>query len=246
MLDFCPVRTLMASAIAKKRRPAAKVSSKKASKMTTFFGRWPGDTQGAPKRIGARGLPHGTVLGTCHGVDGYNCNYRNMVDDDSDGSHYLNGLYTGAKWQCVEYARRYWIINRRLYLPSIPHAAHIWTRVTHVGSLDNPHRRVALQKLPNFGTEKPIVGDLLVYKSTPGQYVGHVAVVVDVLEKTEGLWVVHVAEQNQYNDRLWKGEHYSDELTLNISTRGNQTTYGITHKDTDLVLDGWIRPVQGQ
>ncbi|ETW08748.1 hypothetical protein H310_01267 [Aphanomyces invadans] len=232
----------MASDAFKKRRPPAKVTCKKSSAMTTLFGRWPGDTQGTPNRIHGRGLPHGTVLGSCHGVDGYNCNYRNIPDDVDEGSHYLDGLYTGAKWQCVEYARRYWIINRGLYLPSIPHAAHIWTRVTHVSTLDNPHRRVALQKLPNFGTHMPVVGDLLVYKSTPGQYVGHVAVVVDVLEKKPDRWVVHVAEQNQYNDRMWKGGHYSDELTLDISTRDNSTIYSISHKDADLVLHGWIRP----
>ncbi|KAF0692951.1 hypothetical protein As57867_015941, partial [Aphanomyces stellatus] len=194
--------------------------------------------------ISKRGMVHGAVLGTCHGVDGYNCNYRNIDDDDEDddGSHYLDGLYTGAKWQCVEYARRYWITNRGIYLPSIPHAAHIWTRVTHATRLDD-ESPVHLQKLPNHGSEKPAVGDLLVYKSTPGQYVGHVAVVVDVLEKTPGRWVVHVAEQNQYNNRLWKGGHYSDELKLKVdSLDDGSVSYSIKHTDRDLVLDGWVRP----
>jgi hypothetical protein len=61
------------------------------------------------------GLPHGCVLGmTACGVAGYNCNYKNNPEEEEmarayDYSNFLeNGVYTGMKWQCVEFARRYW------------------------------------------------------------------------------------------------------------------------------------------
>ncbi|CAK4083137.1 unnamed protein product [Aphanomyces euteiches] len=230
---------MLAPEVAGKEMPPARKRSRQVKPISQQA-----STRRMPLFFGKPGLPHGTVLGSAHGVEGYNNNYRHIPadGDDNDGSHYLDGLYMGYKWQCVEYARRYWVKKRDIYLPSIPHAAHIWTRVTHVKKLDDSSI-VPLRKLPNHGTEKPDVGDLLVYKSTPGQYVGHVAVVVDVLEKQPGHWVVHVAEQNQYNNRMWKGDNYADELKLETKTREDgKTTYGITHRDRDLVLDGWVRP----
>ncbi|RHY20115.1 hypothetical protein DYB25_003031 [Aphanomyces astaci] len=211
--------------------------------MATSQRRWPGDNPDGAKTIPV-GMVHGAVLGSYKGVEGYNNNYKNnphAEHDDYDGSNFLNGVCTGMKWQCVEYARRYWIVNHGIVLPSLSWAAHIWDRVTHASRLGD-FAIVPLLKFPNFGTEKPVVGDLLVYKSTPSQWVGHVAVVADVVTKEGGTLALYVAEQNMHNDKLWAGGHYADELHLVTGTsRDGKTTYSITHPDPDLILDGWVR-----
>jgi hypothetical protein len=119
-------------------------------------------------------------------------------------------------------------------------AAHIWTKIPHV-SRHADYAIVPLTKHPNFGPEKPAEGDLLVYRSTPNQWVGHVAVVVGVLERN-GQWYVRVAEQNQRNNKMWPGD-YADELVLETknSDEKGAVVYGITHPDPDLELDGWVR-----
>jgi hypothetical protein len=64
---------------------------------------------------GLPGLPHGLVLGTTKcGIVAYNCNYHNNPQAETsarayDYSNFLdNGIFTGMKYQCVEFARRYW------------------------------------------------------------------------------------------------------------------------------------------
>ncbi|OQS06837.1 hypothetical protein THRCLA_01148 [Thraustotheca clavata] len=208
--------------------------------MTTHQRRWPGDNANGEK-LPLTGLKHGTVLGSALGVEGYNCNYKNNPDadlPDYDGSNFLGGLCTGMKWQCVEYARRFWVLKKGIVLPSLSWAAHIWTKIEHVSRCDD-YAIVPLQKLPNFGHEKPMVGDFLVYQSTPNQWVGHVAVVVDVLERN-GKWYIRVGEQNQENNVYWPGD-YADELELKTQVVDGKTTYGIVHRDPDLILDGWVR-----
>ncbi|KAH9096741.1 hypothetical protein LEN26_017369 [Aphanomyces euteiches] len=211
--------------------------------MSTHQRRWPGDNPNGEKTEPV-GMAHGTVLGSFHGVEGYNNNYKNnphATDENYDGSNFLDGVCTGMKWQCVEYARRYWIVNKGVVLPSLSWAAHIWDRITHV-SRRHDFAMVPLLKFPNGSTEKPLVGDLLVYQSTPNQWVGHVAVVADIIEKEDGQKALYVAEQNVHNNRLWIGGHYADELPLHIGTSDDgKLTYTITHPDPDLVLDGWVR-----
>lgn len=193
--------------------------------------RWPGDNTIQTEQ----GLPHGTVLGcTSNGVVGYNCNYKYIVEENYDGSHFVDGVYLGMKWQCVEFARRYWLSEYNVIIPPVGFAAHIWNMndVARRGDF----YRVPLVKYPNGGSEKPVAGDLFIYASTPNQRVGHVAVVVDVVD-VDGKTMVRVGEQNQENDLMWPGVTYADELEI-VVTDGSFT---ITHPDPDLELVGWIR-----
>lgn len=185
------------------------------------------------------GLPHGTLLGTTvDGVQGFNCNYDHNPEETSDDyerSSFSNGIYTGMKWQCVEFARRYWIQVFGVVLPPVSWAAHIFKIPT--ASRLKDYWIVPLKGLPNGGTEPPRKGDLLIYGSTPGQRVGHVAVIVDVLAD-----VVRVAEQNNDNDQMWKGSAWADEVPLIVGTNEQgERTYSVKHEDPDLETSGWVR-----
>ena len=68
--------------------------------------------------------PYGEVLGTAAGgVPAYsNCSARCVVPAPNT----LNGVYTGLKWQCVEYARRWLLVNRGEVYGDVDIAADIW------------------------------------------------------------------------------------------------------------------------
>jgi hypothetical protein len=187
-------------------------------------------------------LPHGTILGTAHsGVIGYNCNYQNIVDPPADEPPYDNLVYvrdlagrfcySGIKWQCVEYARRWWISQLDVYLHNVPRACDIWTR-TYVTRLSNK-ARVALQMHDNgVSTDRPAVGDLLIWIKTDEQPVGHVAVVCDVTDEH-----VCIAEQNVDNNKMWSGGHYSRKFVL----QRHEETGAWTIRDDEDPMFGWVR-----
>ena len=136
----------------------------------------------AKKKSGSS-LPHGEILGyTACGLPAYNCNYKNMkYDPDYQDNHYDNGRFCGYKWQCVEFARRYWLFRHDVALASVNWAAHIYN-VKSVIRLSDQAVVPLLKYESGVTKEMPKKGDLLIYRSTPGQVVGHVAVVLEVLK----------------------------------------------------------------
>jgi glutathionylspermidine amidase/synthetase len=113
---------------------------------------------------------------------------------------YWYETYTGIKWQCVEYARRWLLVNRGMVYASVDIAADIWSDIDHLTEVSTG-RKLPLESHPNGSQQPPRVGDLLLY-STNFQGTGHVAVVIDV--DYEGGFI-EVAEQN-YNNEPWPGD----------------------------------------
>ena len=76
--------------------------------------------------------PFATVLGiTNGGVEVFSCDYDSITDRSLLGNRaafetFLNGVSTGFKYQCVELARRYLIINHGVTFESIPMAYDIF------------------------------------------------------------------------------------------------------------------------
>jgi len=139
------------------------------------------------------------------------------------------------KWQCVEFARRYWIQVYGVVLAPVSWAAHIF-KMTEA-SRSGDYWIVPIRGLPNEGTEPPRKGDLLIYASTPNQRVGHVAAIVEVLPNS-----IRVAEQNNDNDQMWKGGTWADEIPMTITKNAQgETIYTVTHEDPDLETSGWMR-----
>ena len=64
----------------------------------------------------------GDKIGSFNGVDAYS-NQRDQTN--SLDSNYYNGIYTGEKWQCVEFARRYLIINEGITFSDVDSAFEI-------------------------------------------------------------------------------------------------------------------------
>ena len=143
--------------------------------------------------------PYSQVLGTAPGnVTAYsNCNADCVIfSPNTEG-----GVYTGIKWQCVEFARRWLLDNRGVVYGDVDIASDIWTKIEFVSRVSDNHQ-IPLRAYENGSAEIPKVGDLLIYGK---EYLntGHVAVITDV-DLPAG--VIEVAEQNYLNE-TWPGDY---------------------------------------
>ena len=84
----------------------------------------------------------GTLLGTTHGgVQVFSCDYDSIKDktglqNRSDFQSSLNDTFFGFKWQCVELARRYLVLNYGVTFESIPMAFDIFDLKSVKASLE--------------------------------------------------------------------------------------------------------------
>lgn len=175
----------------------------------------------------------GTVLGvTDGGCQVYSCDSKSMPWSDVFGmSNYYNGEYTGMKWQCVELARRYLLINHGVVFESITMAYQIF-QLQYVRRVSD-HVRVPMSAHPNGSRDPPVKGSLLIWEPR-GFFTrtGHVAVIIGV-----GRDYVDVVEQN-VQDRIWPaGVLYSRRLPIGRTSDGGmkiKCTY------SDSVVLGWM------
>jgi glutathionylspermidine amidase/synthetase len=143
--------------------------------------------------------PWGTVLGTADGgVPAYsNCKAGCVVSVPNT----VHGVYTGIRWQCVEFARRWLLAHRGAVYGDVDVAADIWDHIDHLEHVGD-QRAIPLTALPNGSRQAPVPGDLLVYAR---EYLGtgHVAVITAVDLPARKL---RVAEEN-YLNQPWPGDY---------------------------------------
>jgi hypothetical protein len=191
-----------------------------------------------------KGLPHGVVLGVAStGVVGYNNNYEHIPENNPDEPYdhisYVRDSRgklhaSGHKWQCVEFARRWWLSELDVYLPSVPTAAEIFTTLSKVKSFGNGKTTYVALRMHTQGqsTSRPAVHDAIIWMKTEQAPVGHIAVVSEVTDS-----YVRIAEQNVDNDMIWKGKTFTREFPLE---RNSETgTWFI--RDNEDPISGWVR-----
>lgn len=166
---------------------------------------------------------YGSVLGESPaGIAAYsNCNSNCVIFEP----HHFNEIYTGIKWQCVEYARRWLLREKEVVFGDVDIAADIWS----MQQVENPisKQKLKFHSIVNGTEELPQRGDLLIYgKNYLGT--GHVAVVVGIDEKKQ---MVQVAEQN-YANKNWQGE-FAREIAYTKNENRNWLL--------DSYLVGWKR-----
>lgn len=185
--------------------------------------------------------PFGTELGAHHGIVARsNCRPACIDPTPHEVAPAKTGLqnktYTGIRWQCVEYARRWWLIERGVVFPGVDTADDMWTEVTSAKHLASSAAH-PVHKYENGGSEIPRLGDLVIYKARPqsvGLKYGHVAVVVEV-NVAEGF--VSLAEQNFLNQAWKEPKVYARRLSLESSAAGAS----LLDEDPDAQIYGWLR-----
>lgn len=121
------------------------------------------------------------------------------------------------RYQCVHYARYYWILKYASAFPDIDTADQIFDLDFAYDYLNGGKRQILQFK--NGGKEKPLPGDLVIWnKSEPYYPFGHVAVVLDV-QLSEDHPFVTIGEQN-YDD-IWDSQYYARKLQVTKNDLGN-------------------------
>ena len=142
--------------------------------------------------------PFGEVLGVGLGdVPAYsNCNSDCVFFSPNK----KQGTYTGIKWQCVEYARRWLFRNKGVVYGDVDVAADIWAlnQVTRI----KDNKKFEMTSFPNGNEQAPQVGDLIIYAKAYLK-TGHVAVISGIDDKLQQIKVI---EQN-YKNAKWPADY---------------------------------------
>ncbi len=148
-----------------------------------------------------------------------------------DYRHYVDDIYTGYKWQCVEFARRWLLLNRGYVFDDIAMAYDIF-RLTSVKRVAD-QRRLPLHSFENGSLRRPEPGCMLIW-SEGGEFdvTGHVAIVTEVTDS-----YVRVAEQNLDHQKWPAGCDYSRELSVRVDEDGS---YWISCSFHDASILGWV------
>ena len=116
--------------------------------------------------------------------------YQNPYHMGKKGSRY-EGMRYGIKYECVEYARRYYMHVFGVTFKDVDNAIDLFQLSTMKDIETN--KRIPVKSIRNTSYELPEPGDLIIWKADgPYEITGHVAVAVRVISPT----TVQVAEQN--------------------------------------------------
>lgn len=180
--------------------------------------------------------PFGTVLGHAPGgVAIYSSDYSTARAEDFPSSaayrSYIDDVYMGYKWQCVEFARRYLYLNRGYVFTDVQMAFDIFA-LRHVRRVEDD-AILPLYAFANGSLRRPETGALLIWREG-GEFevTGHVAIITEVLEDR-----IRFAEQNLEHCRLPEGQQWSRELPLRLTAGGG---YFIEEQFAETHVLGWM------
>lgn len=178
----------------------------------------------------------GTLLGYAPGgVAVYSSDYdtadKQKYPKRKSFHSYVDGIYMGYKWQCVEFARRWMYINCGYIFDDVAMAYDIFELRT-VRDLKH-NTQLPLQAFKNGAKRHPEPGSLVIWEDG-GEFeeTGHVAVVVEVHADK-----LCVAEQN-VGHYLWPdNKSYCRELKARVTQEGD---YWLECNYDDATILGWV------
>ncbi|MCG6928993.1 MAG: glutathionylspermidine synthase family protein, partial [Desulfofustis sp.] len=161
----------------------------------------------------------GTILGRAPGnVPVYSSDYASadskQFPNRKSFRSFVDGVFMGYKWQCVEFVRRWLYFNMRYVFDDVSMAYDIF-RLRSVRKLSDDSR-LPLHSFRNGALRRPDKGSLLIWEAA-GEFelTGHVAVVTEV-----GDDFIRIAEQNVDN-RAWpEQQNFSRQLAVTITAEG--------------------------
>ena len=133
----------------------------------------------------------------------YSCNF-------GDDCSYVSGICTGLKWQCVEYALRFYWQIYRLNL-------HAHGLNGNANYFDNNASLAGLRFVSKNSPKLPKVGDILVWDDG----YGHVAIVMSVNYDDVGNYSLTVAQQN-----VSAGQFIDFEMQVEQDNYSHKVIYG--------------------
>ncbi|MGZ3710296.1 MAG: CHAP domain-containing protein [Bdellovibrionota bacterium] len=141
--------------------------------------------------------PFGEKLGaTKEGIESFsNCKPACVYENPT----FVEKNFAGIQWQCVEFVRRWLMVNRGLTFESIDVAADLWNKIDHLVNFKTK-ANIPLSNHLNGSEKLPVAGDILVY-GREFLNTGHMAIVTGLDKKKK---IIFVAEQN-FSNKKWPG-----------------------------------------
>lgn len=178
----------------------------------------------------------GSVLGIAPGgVEAYSCDYDSADEDAYPNRrafrHYIDSVYIGYKWQCVEFARRWLYVNKGYIFDDVSMAYEIFN-LRWVRDLRR-NERLPFQAFRNGSMRHPEPGCLLIWdEGEQFEETGHVAIVTEVLADR-----IRVAEQNVDN-LVWPDDRdYAREIRCKIGDLGD---FWVESPFDEATVLGWM------
>lgn len=178
----------------------------------------------------------GTVLGVGPGgVPAYSSHYpsanKEAFPDRNAYRSYVDGVFMGYKWQCVELARR-WLYQTRGYIFDDIAMAYDIFRLRAVRVVRD-NTLLPLRSFRNGSLRPPEPGCLLIWnEGGPFEVTGHVAIVTAVLADR-----IRIIEQNVEHDVWPEARDFARELPLSHTPEGGYVV-SCTLDDTEIL--GWV------
>lgn len=167
--------------------------------------------------------PFGAMLGSNNNVLSYS---NGQLDYESDEDNSVETVYSGVKWQSIEYARRWLIISNSYTFADLKCASDMW-HLSQITSTTDENQSLPLYRIPNGATCPPSPGDFIIYRRTEKNPTGHVGVISKVNSDS-----IEICEQN-WDNKLWEGDHSRVFSLSNLRGR-----YIIL--DSDNPVQGWM------
>lgn len=186
-------------------------------------------TKNPPARFGAE-------LGRCPGgVPAYSSHYptanKEEFPDRNSYRSYVDGVFMGYKWQCVELARR-WLYQTRGYIFDDIAMAYDIFQLRAVRVVED-NKLLPLRSFRNGALRPPEPGCLLIWnEGGTFEITGHVAIVTEVLEDR-----LRIIEQNVDHEPWPEERNYARELPLYRNEAGGYVVE-CTLEETEIL--GWV------
>ena len=139
--------------------------------------------------------------------------YSNGDDDYFSGEpNYLYGIFTGFKWQCVEFARRWLLLRKACIFRNVRTAADVWRELSDIERVTDG-KKFSLISHSNGSSVMPKKNSFLIYPRCRDLPCGHIAIITEV-----GNNYIRIAEQN-YRFHRWAG-NYARQLEMTFRDGG--------------------------
>jgi surface antigen len=169
------------------------------------------------------------VIGkTKEGIISY---YNDNDNDNKDkGSNYCKhnntDIYTGLKWECVEFVRRYLILTKGITFEDVGNALDILKiKYFYKINLNTPVKPFFIRNDNNI----PEIEDIIIISDKTTR-TGHVAIVSDISDSK-----IHIIEQN-YDNKEWGDKNYSRDFYVD-----KHNSIKIKSYDSSETILGWVR-----
>jgi|688.fasta_scaffold905997_1 hypothetical protein len=148
---------------------------------------------------------------------------------NKDQPNYYNNVYSGVKYQSVEFVRRWLITVYGITFESVDDATDIF-KLKNFILVKYPSIKIVIEKCVNNGSKNIAFGNVIIWDSQGAFNVdGSCAIVVKVKNN-----IIYIADQNVSN-KSWNDKCYSRKLYVNENNVIEDREY------PDTKITGWLK-----